>query len=136
MRRETRSGNQEWTSQRNRKTLGTQHTVRRHSKHNTENYTFEVDRKWGSSIMKYPDRRCVAKTDKRKKHTFVDLNLVLCCTFSASMIKFQMLLTCMYSLWAWDKITNYCALSSKSSDRKCLVNIRDILRRYFLSKHG
>jgi hypothetical protein len=126
---DTRIGNQEWTSQRNRKTLDTQHT--RQSKHNTENYTFEVNRKWGSSIMKYPDRRGVAKIEKQNKHTFVDLNLVLCCTFSASMLKFQMLLTCMYSLWAWDKITNYSALSSKSSDRKCLVNIRDILRRYF-----
>jgi hypothetical protein len=77
-----------------------ENTGRGHSKHNTENYTFEVDRKWGSSIMKYPDRRGVAKTDKQNKHTFVDLNLVLCCTFSASMLKFQMLLTCMYSLWA------------------------------------
>ena len=77
-----------------------ENTGPRHSRHNTENYTFEVDRKWGSSIMKYPDRRGVAKTDKQKKHTFVDLNLVLCCTCSASMLKFQMLLTCMYSLWA------------------------------------
>ena len=77
-----------------------ENTRPRHSRHNTENYTFEVDRKWGSSIMKYPDRRGVAKTDKQKKHTFVDLNLVLCCTCSASMLKFQMLLTCMYSLWA------------------------------------
>ena len=53
----------------------------------------EYDRIAGGAS--FQNRQATPKSNLASKHTFVALNLVLYCTFSAYIIKFQLLLNCM-----------------------------------------
>ena len=107
---------QEWTGK--PETLGTKHTDEDKKTKNKQKTTTATQKtktmsntnptkflKWGQ--VSRNDRVVgMQQTEKQiklislvSKHTFVGYNLVLYCTFSASMLKFQLLLSYMYSSW-------------------------------------